>query len=107
MSAVSNNRVALVLALSLGWCGAGTVARRATGPHVCADELRTMPRHRQNHAEPLRLRRRSARCIRCTRSIFERGAGRRHHDGHPTMPEFRLDPGQIGDVIAYLKTLER
>lgn len=27
--------------------------------------------------------------------------------GHPTMPEFRLDPGQIADVIAYLKTLER
>jgi mono/diheme cytochrome c family protein len=27
--------------------------------------------------------------------------------GHPTMPEFRLDPGQINDVIAYLKTLER
>jgi cytochrome c len=26
--------------------------------------------------------------------------------GHPTMPEFRLDPGQVGDVIAYLKTLE-
>ena len=27
--------------------------------------------------------------------------------GHPTMPEFRLDPGQIQDVITYLKTLER
>jgi cytochrome c len=27
--------------------------------------------------------------------------------GHPTMPEFRLDPGQIGDVLAYLKSLER
>jgi mono/diheme cytochrome c family protein len=27
--------------------------------------------------------------------------------GHPTMPEFRLDPGQIGDVIAYLRSLER
>jgi mono/diheme cytochrome c family protein len=27
--------------------------------------------------------------------------------GHPSMPEFRLDPGQIGDVIAYLKSLER
>jgi cytochrome c len=27
--------------------------------------------------------------------------------GHPTMPEFRLDPAQIDDVIAYLKTLER
>jgi mono/diheme cytochrome c family protein len=27
--------------------------------------------------------------------------------GHPTMPEFKLDPGQVVDVIAYLKTLER
>lgn len=27
--------------------------------------------------------------------------------GHPTMPEFRLDPGQIQDVLSYLKTLER
>lgn len=26
---------------------------------------------------------------------------------HPTMPEFRFDPGQVGDVIAYLKSLER
>ena len=26
--------------------------------------------------------------------------------GHPTMPQFKLDPGQIGDVIAYLKSLE-
>jgi len=27
--------------------------------------------------------------------------------GHPSMPEFRLDPGQAQDVISYLKTLER
>jgi mono/diheme cytochrome c family protein len=27
--------------------------------------------------------------------------------GHPAMPQFRLDPGQITDVISYLKTLER
>jgi cytochrome c len=27
--------------------------------------------------------------------------------GHPTMPQFRLDPGQVGDFIAYLKSLER
>jgi cytochrome c len=27
--------------------------------------------------------------------------------GHPSMPEFQLDPGQVGDVIAFLKTLER
>ena len=27
--------------------------------------------------------------------------------GHPTMPQFRLDPAQVNDVIAYLKSLER
>ncbi len=27
--------------------------------------------------------------------------------GHPSMPEFQLDPGQVDDVIAYLKSLER
>jgi cytochrome c len=27
--------------------------------------------------------------------------------GHPDMPEFRFDPDQIGDIIAYLKSLER
>lgn len=26
--------------------------------------------------------------------------------GHPTMPEFRFDPGQVNDLIAFLKTLE-
>ena len=26
--------------------------------------------------------------------------------GHPTMPEFRLDPDQIYDLLSYLKTLE-
>jgi len=26
--------------------------------------------------------------------------------GHPTMPEFSLAPAQIGDLIAFLKTLE-
>jgi cytochrome c len=27
--------------------------------------------------------------------------------GHPTMPEFQLDPDQIHDVLSYLKTLEQ
>jgi mono/diheme cytochrome c family protein len=27
--------------------------------------------------------------------------------GHPTMPEFRFDVGQIADFIAFLKSLER
>lgn len=26
--------------------------------------------------------------------------------GHPSMPEFRFDPGQIRDFLAFLKTLE-
>ena len=26
--------------------------------------------------------------------------------GHPTMPEFRLEPDQIGDLLSYMKTLE-
>lgn len=26
--------------------------------------------------------------------------------GHPSMPEFRLDPGQITDVLAFLRTLQ-
>ena len=26
--------------------------------------------------------------------------------GHPTMPEFRFDPGQVNDFISFLKTLE-
>lgn len=27
--------------------------------------------------------------------------------GHPSMPEFRLDPAQINDVIAYLSSVQR
>jgi cytochrome c len=27
--------------------------------------------------------------------------------GHPAMPEYRLDPGQIFDVLSYFRTLER
>ena len=26
--------------------------------------------------------------------------------GHPAMPQFQLDPGQINDLLSYLKTLE-
>ena len=28
------------------------------------------------------------------------------YTGHPTMPVLQLDPDQIGDLLAYLKTLE-
>ena len=26
--------------------------------------------------------------------------------GHPSMPQWRLDPGQVDDLIAYLKTVQ-
>jgi len=26
--------------------------------------------------------------------------------GHPTMPQFQLDPDQINDLLSYMKTLE-
>ncbi|NWG23570.1 MAG: cytochrome c [Pseudorhodoplanes sp.] len=26
--------------------------------------------------------------------------------GHPTMPEYRFEPDQVGDLIAFMKTLE-
>jgi cytochrome c len=29
------------------------------------------------------------------------------YTGHPAMPEFRFEPDQIEDLIAYLKSLER
>lgn len=37
---------------------------------------------------------------------LEEAFGEGIQTGHPSMPEFRLDPGQIGDVIAFLKSLE-
>ena len=37
---------------------------------------------------------------------LERRLGEGIVAGHPTMPQFRLDPDQVADVIAYLKTLE-
>ncbi|WP_230530159.1 c-type cytochrome [Microvirga roseola] len=27
--------------------------------------------------------------------------------GHPSMPEFQLDPGQVNDVIAYLELIQQ
>ena len=52
--------------------------------------------------------RRFAPCIPSIRShILEEAFAEGIVTGHPTMPEFRLDPGQIADVIAYFKTLEQ
>ena len=37
---------------------------------------------------------------------LEEALGEGIFTGHPAMPEFELSPGQIGDFIAFLKSLE-
>ncbi|MBR1152486.1 cytochrome c [Bradyrhizobium sp. JYMT SZCCT0428] len=37
---------------------------------------------------------------------LEEALGEGLSTGHANMPEFRLDPGQVGDFISFLKTLE-
>ena len=37
---------------------------------------------------------------------LEEALGEGLSTGHPSMPEFRLDPGQVGDFISFLKSLE-
>src|SRR4029077_8714424 len=37
---------------------------------------------------------------------LEEALGEGIYTGHPAMPEFVLEPGQIGDFIAFLKSLE-
>ena len=38
---------------------------------------------------------------------LEEALGEGIRTGHPSMPEFRLDPGQVGDFISFLKSLEK
>jgi mono/diheme cytochrome c family protein len=38
--------------------------------------------------------------------FLEEALGEGITTGHPSMPEFRLDPGQVGDFISFLKSLE-
>ncbi|MBR1150502.1 cytochrome c [Bradyrhizobium sp. JYMT SZCCT0428] len=38
---------------------------------------------------------------------LEEALGEGLSTGHPSMPEFRLDPGQVGDFISFLKSLEQ
>jgi cytochrome c len=37
---------------------------------------------------------------------LEEALGEGLSTGHPDMPEFRLDPAQVGDFISFLKSLE-
>ena len=73
-----------------------------------ARALRAVPRHRQGQREPAhRSRRRSAPCICNFRSRTCGGrCPKASSPAIPTMPQFRLEPDQIADVIAYLETLE-
>ena len=85
------------------------IPRAQRGMMLRARELRALPCDRQGEPEPAHDR---AAVPQPAHAIPDRKSSKRRSaegivTGHPTMPEFRLDPGQIADVIAYFKTLER
>jgi mono/diheme cytochrome c family protein len=63
------------------------VEKAGASPHPEAPPFRTL--HRQYPVE-----------------MLEEALGEGIFTGHPAMPEFELSPAQIGDFIAFLKTLE-
>ncbi|MES2195122.1 MAG: c-type cytochrome [Pseudomonadota bacterium] len=64
-----------------------SIDRTTPSPHTAAPPFRTL--HRQYPVETL-----------------EDALAEGLSTGHPRMPEFRLDPGQVGDFISFLKSLE-
>ena len=100
----------LAAALLLGWAGAAAAQSPAAQrgqtfvlancvrchavDKVSASSLKIAPPFRTLH-------------LRYPVESLEEALGEGIVTGHPSMPEFRLDPGQVGDVIAYLKLLER
>lgn len=64
-----------------------SIDRSTRSPRVAAPPFRSL--HKQYPVETL-----------------EDALGEGLSTGHPRMPEFRLDPGQVGDFINFLKSLE-
>jgi len=64
-----------------------SIDRMTRSPRVAAPPFRTL--HKRYPVETL-----------------EDALGEGLSTGHPRMPEFRLDPGQVGDFIDFLKSLE-
>jgi cytochrome c len=64
-----------------------SIDRTTRSPRVAAPPFRTL--HKRYPVETL-----------------EDALGEGLSTGHPRMPEFRLDPGQVGDFISFLKSLE-
>ncbi len=64
-----------------------SIDRATRSPRAAAPPFRTL--HRRYPVETL-----------------EDALGEGLSTGHPRMPEFRLDPGQVGDFISFLKSLE-
>lgn len=76
------------MALARANCGrCHSIARSGPSPFVEAPPFRTL--HKRYPVETL-----------------EEALGEGIFTGHPAMPEFQLNPGQIGDFIAFLKSLE-
>jgi hypothetical protein len=86
---------------------AGDVACRAARQDLCANQLRTLSLHRSGNPKPTQNRAAvpnpaSAHPVETLGEALAEGIV----TGHPTMPEFQLDPDQIHDLLSYLKTLE-
>jgi mono/diheme cytochrome c family protein len=64
-----------------------SIDRTSRSPRIAAPPFRTL--HKRYPVETL-----------------EDALGEGLSTGHPRMPEFRLDPGQVGDFIAFLNSLE-
>jgi cytochrome c len=64
-----------------------SIDRATRSPRIAAPPFRTL--HKRYPVETL-----------------EDALGEGLSTGHPRMPEFRLDPGQVGDFISFLKSLE-
>jgi hypothetical protein len=80
----------------------------AKGLDLGKGELRRLSLDRQGHGKSAQA---GAPVSRTSQSLsvesLEEALGEGIVSGHPNMPEFRLDPGQVGDLISYLKWLER
>ena len=87
--------------------GARADARRDSRPHLCAQQLRIVPLARQGDAPlaiapPFRTLGRRYPIDSLAESLAEGIM-----TGHPTMPTFQLDPGQINDLLSFMKTLQQ
>jgi cytochrome c len=77
---------------SVGWCSRKRIAQNAI-PSTRPSPLAIAPPFRELHKRYP---------VESLEEAFAEGIS----TGHPTMPEFRFEPDQIANLIAFLKSLE-